>query len=328
VRLYCYKYTWEKAKGMTDMRKHLLEKLLIFAACFLFFFTAAAQAETAIENTPPDEWPTVELVQFPSEIDYTAPENSKDNFSANPNGFGADGMSYHDDSLDIQVHKIRAYDTTITVAFIQIADPDQFRTELAKPYPSKTTVHLEKMSERVHAVFATNADWFTYTNEGIVHRNGELLRSRAKKEKDGLVIDMNGDLHIIRPMTMDQYEALTVPIMHSFAFGPALVMDGEVLEIDRVVTYRERLGIGQIGPLCYVMAAADGADDEGSVGLTVPQLAQVMHDLGAHTAYNLDGGKSTCMLLNQVKLNGDFPESRRTVGDMIYFTTAIPDTNE
>ena len=43
---------------------------------------------------------------------------------------------------------------------------------------------------------------------------------------------------------------------------------GEVLEIIREVTFKQRMGIGQIAPLTYVFVAADGPDQPDSVGLS------------------------------------------------------------
>jgi exopolysaccharide biosynthesis protein len=144
-------------------------------------------------------------------------------------------------------------------------------------------------------------------------------------EDEGLVIDVNGNFHIISPMTEAEYAKLDVPVMQSFAFGPALVVNGEVQDIgDRKVTYRQRMAIGQIDELCYVFVAADGTNEDDGEGLNVPELAQLMHDLGAQTAYNLDGGQSTSMLMGNTKVNGQ-PKTMRAIGDIIYFTTAIPD---
>lgn len=295
------------------MRSGKRRVLCAMLACLMLAGGAAAQ----------EALPQMVRVSFP-EGEYTVPENAKDNYAADESGFGEDGLSYHDDSLDIQIHNIRAYDTDIVVAFVQIASAAQLKTEQAKPYPSKTTMRVSDIAKRVKAVLAVNADWFTYHNTGIVYRNGELLRNRSNEEYDGLAIDVNGDLHIIRPMTEEEYAKLTVPVMHSFVFGPALVIDGEVQEIvDRAVTYKQRMAIGQIAPLSYVLVATDGPDQEGSAGLSVPQLAELMHGLGAHTAYNLDGGQSTSMLMNQVKLNAE-PKTMRAVGDILYFTTAVP----
>lgn len=308
------------------MNKKLALMLMAVLACMLLSF--AALAEEALPE-PIEGLPQMVRVEFPAGIDYTAPAKVSENNKPSEEGFNEDSSHYHDDSLDVQVHMIRAYDTPCAVAFVQIADPDQLRTEMAKPYPQRATMRSDTMAKRVNAVLAVNGDWFSYHNSGIIWRNGERLRNREDETSDGLVIDTNGDLHIIRPILESEYEKLTTPIMHAFAFGPALVKDGEVLEIvNRKVTYKQRMGIGQIGPLSYVFVAADGPDQPNSVGLSVPQLAQLMHDLGAQTAYNLDGGQSTSMLMHMVKINGQAPKTFRAIGDIIYFTTAIPSEEE
>ncbi len=271
-----------------------------------------------------DELPQMVKVEFPA-VDYAAPEKPTQNYAAPQANFSEDGMRYHDDSLDVQLHKFHVYNADVTVAFVQIADADQLRTQQAKPYPSKTTARIDTIAKPVKSVFAVNADWFTYRSDGIVYRNGELLRNREIPEDEGLVIDVNGNLHIVSPMTEAEYAKLEVPVMQSFAFGPALVVNGEVQDIgDRKVTYRQRMAIGQIDELCYVFVAADGTNEDDGEGLNVPELAQLMHDLGAHTAYNLDGGQSTSMLMGNTKVNGQ-PKTMRAIGDIIYFTTAIPD---
>ncbi len=294
---------------------------LLLSVLLLFWLAGAALAEgTAFQEALPQVVP----VTFPQGSGTGVPERAKDNFIPSENAYGSDRLSYHDDSLDVQLHRIRLHDTNVTVAFVQVADPAQLKTEQAKPYPSKTTVRASEIAKRVKAVVAINADWFTYHNTGIIYRNGELLRDRPNEEYDGLAIDVNGDLHIIRPMTQEGYEQLAIPILHSFAFGPALVIGGEVQEIvNRKVTYKQRMAIGQTGPLSYVLVAVDGPEQKNSVGLSVPQLAELMHDLGAYTAYNLDGGQSTTMLMGLVKVNGEQPKNIRAVGDIIYFTTAI-----
>lgn len=298
----------------------MTNKRVLAALCSLLMCVMPACAALCEEALP-----QMEKVTFPEGITFTPAENPKNNFEADEAGYSEDDLRYHDDSLDVQVHHIRAYDTPVIVAFVQIAHPAQLRTEQAKPYPSKATMRIFEIGRRVKAVVAVNGDWFTYHNAGIVYRNGQLLRNRANEEYDGLAIDVNGDFHIVRPMTEENYAGLTVPVAQSFAFGPALVMDGEVLEIvDRKVTYKQRMAIGQVAPLSYVLVATDGPDQKDSVGLSVPQLAELMHGLGAHTAYNLDGGQSTSMLMHQVKINGQAPKTMRAIGDIIYFTTAVP----
>ncbi len=296
--------------------KRLICVLSALLACLLWINGATGE----------DALPQMVKVTFPEGSASALPENAKDNYTPSESGFGDDNLSYHDDSLDIRLHMIRVYDTPVVVAFVQVASAAQLKTEQAKPYPAKTTVRVSEISKRVKAVLAVNADWFTYHNTGIVYRNGVLLRDREDEDYDGLAIDINGDFHIVRPMTEEGYAQIDTPIANSFVFGPALVIDGEVQEIvDRKVTYKQRLAIGQIAPLCYVLVATDGPDQKDSVGLNVPQLAELMHNLGAQTAYNLDGGQSTSMLMHQIKVNGQNPKNMRAIGDIIYFTTAIAD---
>ena len=66
---------------------------------------------------------------------------------------------------------------------------------------------------------------------------------------------------------------------------------------------------------------ADGRT-EVSDGLTIPELAEVMDYLGAETAYNLDGGGSSCMvfggeIVNNPTTTGDSPRERE-VSDIVY----------
>ena len=268
--------------------------------------------------------PQMVKVTFPQGSAAPIPEDPKENYEASESGYSEDDSSYHDDTLDVRLHSIRAHNSRVIVAFVQIADPAQLRTEQSRPYPSQTTIRVDQITKRVKAVLAVNADWFSYHNAGIVYRNGKRLRNRPDEEFDALAIDVNGDFHIIRPMTEEGYAQIAAPIANSFAFGPALVIDGEIQDIvDRTETFVQRMAIGQVAPLSYVLVAADGPDQEESEGLSLPQLAELMHGLGAHTAYNLDGGQSTSMLIHQTKVNGNGPRHMRAVGDILYFTTAV-----
>ena len=61
----------------------------------------------------------------------------------------------------------------------------------------------------------------------------------------------------------------------------------------------------------------DGRDEGGSDGLTIPELATLMSELGCKVAYNLDGGRTAQMsfmgdVVNQPYLDG------RDVSDILY----------
>ena len=299
------------------MKKRFAALLL----CVLCALTAFAAAEEA----PLPEMPQLIKVEFEKGKYESLPIQGRAPYKVNTAAYTEDGMRYSDETLDIQVHELRAFDTPVFVAFVQIADASQLRTEQARPYPSEATARTNTMGKRANAVLAVNGDWFVFHNGGIVYRQGKLLRTRPREDYDGLFIDVNGDFHITRPIRQEDVDAIGMPIMHSFCFGPALVWDGELVDNSaRTVTQKQRMAIGQIDTLTYAVVCCDGPDEKDSVGLNMQQMSQIMQALGCKQAYNLDGGSSTYMYFNDRKINTDIPGRGRAVGDIVYFASAVP----
>ncbi|MEU5211175.1 phosphodiester glycosidase family protein [Streptomyces sp. NPDC020742] len=77
---------------------------------------------------------------------------------------------------------------------------------------------------------------------------------------------------------------------------PIVRDDGPVAGLDTVaVAVRTAAGIGDGGRVLYLMAL-DGAHEEGQTGLTVRELADLMDQLGAEDAMDLDGGGSSTLV--------------------------------
>lgn len=308
----------------------MLKKIALVAALLvaLTLLAVLVPAGNVLPDAYADELPVFEKVELGADI-APLPTEGRAPYKPNAAGYGEDGLSYRDESINVKIYKARAYDTPVFIAFVQIADASQLRTEQAQRYPSTAVARTDVMARRCNAVIATNADYYVFHNGGIIFRQGELLRNRAHSKYDGLAIDANGDFHLVCPLSEGCFDSLTSPIVNSFCFGPALVVDGEVWDnSDRVVTYKQRMGIGQLDHLCYVMVATDGPEEKNSVGLSIPQFSQLMKDLGAVQAYNLDGGASTSMIFLDAKVNGQQPRKFRNVSDIVYFATAVPDGGE
>nr|WP_260283568.1 phosphodiester glycosidase family protein [Propionibacterium freudenreichii] len=63
----------------------------------------------------------------------------------------------------------------------------------------------------------------------------------------------------------------------------------------------------------------DGRSEGYSRGVTLPEFAQMFVDLGARTAYNLDGGGSSVMYFNGSLVNNPLGTGReRGVSDILY----------
>ena len=102
-------------------------------------------------------------------------------------------------------------------------------------------------------------------------------------------------------------------------------MDGEISvteeeEVGRAKASNPRTAIGVIDECHYLFVVSDGRTSESEV-LDLYQLAEVMKELGAETAYNLDGGGSSTMYFNGQVINnptsgGSIKE--RSVSDIVY----------
>ena len=120
-------------------------------------------------------------------------------------------------------------------------------------------------------------------------------------------------------------ELVSMGVWQAFSFGPALLEDGEIAvdvntEVDKAKTSNPRTAIGIIDANHFIFVVSDGRTTE-SEGLSLYELAEFMQELGAETAYNLDGGGSSTMYFNGSVINnptsgGSIKE--RSVSDIVY----------
>ena len=115
-------------------------------------------------------------------------------------------------------------------------------------------------------------------------------------------------------------------VWQAFSFGPALLIDGEISvteneETGKAMASNPRTAIGVIDDLHYLFVVSDGRTEE-SEGLSLYELAAFMQQLGAETAYNLDGGGSSTMVFNGEIINnptsGGNRIKERKVSDIVY----------
>ena len=156
-----------------------------------------------------------------------------------------------------------------------------------------------------------------------------VYRDLGISSTDVLCIYADGHFEITNSGEADAQALVDAGVWQAFSFGPGLVEDGSVTvdeqtEVGRAMASNPRTAIGVIDPLHYVFVVSDGRTDE-SAGLTLYQLANFMQDLGASTAYNLDGGGSSTMYFQgQVVNNPTTGGSRikeRSVSDIVYIGT-------
>ena len=280
-------------------------------------------------------------------LDFTVPP------LPNPDKYTEDG--YEDQSIRVSVETRDINGITVHIAFVRIADASQLRTAVAGTAQNNKTVLFKALARDTHALVAINGDRYTSDAKKTTfeYRMTEKIRSKTNNLKDILIIDDLGDFHLFiksqglhkddQPYFVNVMKEEGRQVVNAFTFGPALVKDGELLTIDEHYGYnphgREpRSAIGQTGPLSYVMVLVEGrTSGNDKAGISQQGLAQIMYDLGCVQAYNLDGGNTSEMifcgpadeygkLTTRLYFEGDQVAGDRQQKDIIYFATAVPES--
>ncbi|MEG0047933.1 MAG: phosphodiester glycosidase family protein [Clostridia bacterium] len=278
----------------------------------------AILANAAISDVLP-----AEKIQ-PLPIDLATPGNAPiaENFTE---------TGYHDDTIIVEMEQKRLYDSNVFIATVKISTPSQLRTAVAGDKISSTrTNHTSKITENYNGIVGVNGDYYTKTKGGVIVRQGETFREKFSDNLDLLLIDEMGDFHILLKGVDSQKSELAAlraehQVVNGFFFGPGLVVDGKAREIPEKYQFdpnakNPRAGIAQLAPLTYAIVVVNGRT-EASAGVTMTEFADVMMQLGAQQAYNLDGGNSATLAFHGAVYN-DKPQAERTVTDIIYFTSA------
>ena len=265
--------------------------------------------------------------------EFSLPVDFSGGYKPDPNGYTKN--SYEDASLSVKMEKRDIDGVRYDIAWIKVASPTQLRTAIAGEPNQIVAEKPGRMARKANAVVAINGDFYVQRKDGLIYRQGQAFRYILNPEKDILVIDDLGDLHVFLGSETQTEELLAFlqsgrTIINAFTFGPAIVKDGKALPMP--ATYQTRFDsairaprtvIAQIGPLEYVFVEAEGRVKH-SKGVTTDQMGEFMVTLGVQTAYCLDGGNSSIMLFGGRYYDANYAESEREQSDIIYVCSAVP----
>ena len=118
-------------------------------------------------------------------------------------------------------------------------------------------------------------------------------------------------------------------IRFSLSFGPVMVLNGEnVVPVGYNSGYINRRFarsvICQWDSLHYLLVAANMEPDYPYVP-TVKEMAQNLADMGIPTAYGLDGGQTSTLVMGDEVFNTVSYGAQRNISDIVYFATAMPE---
>lgn len=237
--------------------------------------------------------------------------------------------SYADENIQMTLTTVRYADTDVYVADITLSSAEYLKTTLASnTFGTNVTQKTSEMAAAHNAILAVNGDYYGASRQGYVIKNGVIYRDTARKDTsyDDLVIYSDGSFGIVNESEVTAQQLLDSGVVNLFAFGPALVQNGQIAvsqnqEVGRAMANNPRTAIGIVDDLHYIIVVSDGRTNQ-SQGLSLYQLAQVMQQYGCVTAYNLDGGGSSTMVFNGEVVNNPTTNgnriSERTVSDIVY----------
>ena len=304
---------------------------------------AAIQNEKTVRTLPgPTPQPGSELAQA---VDFSAAEQQQliEAALATPDPavtpeptpqfkqYAPGELSYDTERLTVSIEQKKKDGMTYFVCDIRLSDVSQLRTAFAgDDFRSGIYEAVSDIADRYSPVLAINADFCRYHRDGVIIRNGEVLRRQNITKHHLLVVDKDGNLSAQTDRTGKQglvaNKLEQAETWQTFEFGPVLVKDGQAAELPRSFYincndgyYEPRTAIGQKGPLHYVVIVVDGRRDGYSTGASIPQLQQLFLDEGVDFAFNLDGGGSTTLYFLGEVINMPSGGKERSVSDVIMF---------
>ena len=240
-------------------------------------------------------------------------------------------LTYNTDRMRVCIEQKQKNGMTYFVCDIQMTDVSQLRTAFAgDSFTSGIYEATSDIAGRYSPVLAINADFCRYHRNGVIIRNGEVLRRQNITRHHLMIVDEQGDFSALtdrsgkQGVVANQLEQQNT--WQTFEFGPVLVQDGKATTLPSSFYvnchdgyYEPRTAIGQIGPLHYIVIVVDGRRDGYSTGATIPQLQQLFLDEGVDFAFNLDGGGSTTLYFLGEVINMPSGGKERSVSDVIMF---------
>ncbi|MEV7134842.1 phosphodiester glycosidase family protein [Arthrobacter sp. NPDC093128] len=242
--------------------------------------------------------------------------------------------SYASDSTDINISTVTtgSGDSTVTyyVADVVLDDATTVQSAFANnSFGGNITETTSAIAEDNNAVFAINGDYYGFRDTGIVIRNGVVFRDEGARQ--GLAFYRDGTVKVYDETATTAEQLLADGVWNTLSFGPSLLNDGEIadgiedVEVDTnfgnhsIQGEQPRTAVGIVDENHLVFVVVDGRSPGYSSGVTMTGLAQIMKDLGATTAYNIDGGGSSTMYFNGELVNNPLGDNKeRDTSDILY----------
>lgn len=232
-------------------------------------------------------------------------------------------------SVTVETRTVQAErgETVVHIADIYVASLDNFKTATANnELKYYSTQDMMEIDAAANAIIAISGDFYAYQPSGLLMRNGVLYRSDPTG-CDVCVLYADGAMATYRRGSFNNQDILDAQPLQIWNFGPALLDEnGQAyrnFQVSTAVGYpNPRSAVGYYEPGHYCFVVVDGRQAGYSVGLLIPELAQLFQELGCTSAYNLDGGGSAVMTFLHEKYSRQSNGADRQLSDILLVTEA------
>ncbi len=177
-----------------------------------------------------------------------------------------------------------------------------------------------QIAEANDAIFAINGDYYGFRTDGIIIRNGIIYRDVPARM--GLAFYLDGSMKIYDETQTNAQELLEAGVWNTLSFGPALIVNNQIIENSSKVEIdtnfgnhsiqgnQPRTGVGIIDKNHLIFIVVDGRSRGYSMGVTLTEYAAMFKELGCTDAYNLDGGGSSTMVFMDRVVNNPLGKNK------------------
>jgi exopolysaccharide biosynthesis protein len=308
----------------------------VTAASLAVLAPATAGTAWALERfvIPHVEISDVDAYEASQSTDTDATTSTSEDTSTTATTATLTDTSYTSDAASVSISTVvtGTGDATVTyyVADVTLSDATVLQSAFANnQFGENITENTSQIAADNGAIFAINGDYYGFRDTGIVIRNGVVYRDEGARE--GLAFYRDGTVEVYDETTASADQLVADGVWNTLSFGPAVVEDGQIVdgiedvEVDTNVGNHSiqgdqpRTAVGVIDENHLVFVVVDGRSPGYSAGVTMTELAQIMVDLGATTAYNLDGGGSSTMVFNGSLVNDPLGNGEeRGTSDILY----------
>lgn len=249
--------------------------------------------------------------------------------------FEGSTMRYYCDETILAITWKEVFDNGVaTFAEIKIADGSQLRRALSgNAFGSGIRMKATEMATAANAVIGINGDFYDNRQIGLSIYQRQICRNKGSV-LDNCFFTASGDMlmaHHGELITDEQIEQYIKDndVIFGISFGPILVENGELQTIynypvGEIESNYSRAAIGQKGERHYLLMTI-GQEGNYQHRSPINRAAELIYSKGVDSAYALDGGQTATMVMHGSTVNRVDWDEERTMSDIIYFATALPE---